>query len=243
MANRPFGDPALLAALILGACVVAAALIVQSSIEGATTELSKLLVAIQEAPVPGAAPAPRPAARPGRPDPNRRHDIDIGGSPRKGSAEAKVTVVEFSDFQCPFCARVGPTLAQIEDKYGDRVQIAFKHLPLRMHPKAPAAHAAAEAAHRQGRFWDMHDRIFEDQRGMAPERYEQYAQEMGLDLDRFRADLASESVKQRVDGDSAEAGRLGVTGTPAFFINGRFLSGAQPFEVFERVIEEEMRQG
>ena len=139
----------------------------QSSIDGATTELRELLVAIQEAPPPAApAPAPRPAARPGRPDPNQRYSIDIDGSPRKGSAEAKVTLVEFSDFQCPFCARVGPTLAQIEDKYGDRVQIAFKHMPLRMHPKAPAAHAAAEAAHRQGRFWDMHDRLFEDQQAL-----------------------------------------------------------------------------
>jgi protein-disulfide isomerase len=197
LANRPFGDPALLAALILGACVVAAALIVQSSIEGATTELSKLLVAIQEAPVPGAAPAPRPAARPGRPDPNRRHDIDIGGSPRKGSAEAKVTVVEFSDFQCPFCARVGPTLAQIEDKYGDRVQIAFKHLPLRIHSKAPAAHAAAEAAHRQGKFWEMHDKIFENQREMSPQSYEAYAVEMELDMEQFKKDIGSSESSLR----------------------------------------------
>jgi protein-disulfide isomerase len=151
-----------------------------------------------------------------------------------------VAVVAFSDFQCPFCSRAVPTLEQVEEAYGDQVRIVFKHLPLSMHPKAPAAHAAAEAAHRQGKFWEMHDRIFADQRSMSPERYVEYATEIGLDIDQFNADVASAEVKERIEADTSEAARLNVRGTPAFFINGKYLSGAQPFETFKQRIDEEL---
>jgi protein-disulfide isomerase len=120
------------------------------------------------------------------------------------------------------------------------VQIVFKHLPLRIHAKAPAAHAAAEAAHRQGKFWEMHDAIFARQREMSPDLYLQYASQIGLNVDQYQKDLASLDVKKRVDGDAAEAAKLGVTGTPGFFINGRFLSGAKPFEAFKQVIDQEL---
>ncbi len=120
------------------------------------------------------------------------------------------------------------------------MQIVFKHLPLRMHSKAPAAHAAAEAAHRQGKFWEMHDRIFANQRQLSPEKYLEYAQEIGLDLDKFKRDSASPEVKKRVDDDAQQAASLGVTGTPGFFVNGRFLSGAKPFAAFKTVIDEEL---
>ena len=153
---------------------------------------------------------------------------------------ASVTLVEFSDFQCPFCSRVTGTLDQIEESYGEQVRIVFKHLPLRMHTRAPLAHAAAEAANRQGKFWEMHDRIFTNQRDLTEARYLEYAQEMGLDMDRFKKDLASASVKAKVDADAAEAARLGVTGTPGFFVNGYFLSGAKPFSEFKRVIDAQL---
>jgi len=120
------------------------------------------------------------------------------------------------------------------------VQIVFKHLPLRMHSKAPAAHAATEAAHRQGKFWEMHDRIFGNQREMSPQKYLEYASEMGLDVEKFKRDVVSEAVKKRVDADAQEAARLGVTGTPGFFVNGRYLSGAKPFAEFKRLIDEEL---
>ncbi len=109
-----------------------------------------------------------------------------------------------------------------------------------MHAKAPAAHAAAEAAHRQGRFWEMHDGIFARQREMGPGLYLELARQLGLDAQQFQKDLASPQVKKRVNDDAAEAARLGVTGTPGFFINGRFLSGARPFEAFKQVIDEEL---
>ena len=120
------------------------------------------------------------------------------------------------------------------------MRIVFKHMPLSIHPKAPAAHAAAEAAHRQGKFWEMHDKIFEHQREMSPEKYQEYAVEIGLDVDQFNKDLVSAEVKSRIAADKSEAGKLGATGTPAFFVNGRFLSGAKPFEAFKEVIDKEL---
>jgi protein-disulfide isomerase len=138
---------------------------------------------------------------------------------------------------------VNPTLLQLNQAYGDKVRVAFKHLPLRIHPDSPAAHAAAEAAHRQGKFWEMHDKIFANQRELKPEKFRDYAKEIGLDLVKFEKDLASPDVKKRIDADSQEADKLGVSGTPAFFINGRYLSGAQPFESFKKMIDEELAKG
>jgi len=235
MSNPASGRSIVIAALILGASIVGASLLLKMSLDRLSSQLETAATArlAVPAPTPGAAPS-------GRPDPNQRYSIDIAGAPRKGNAKASITLIEFSDFQCPFCARVGPTLDQIEKTYGERVQVVFKHLPLRIHPKAPAAHAAAEAAHRQGKFWEMHDLIFANQREMSPESYEKYAQQLGLDVERFRKDVGSTEVRARVQRDSDAAAGLGVTGTPAFFINGRFLSGAQPFESFKRLIDEEL---
>ena len=109
-----------------------------------------------------------------------------------------------------------------------------------MHSKAQAAHEAAEAANQQGKFWEMHDMIFENQREMSPENYLSYAGELNLDVEKFKADLSSEVVKTRIQDDLTLAGSLGVTGTPSFYINGQFLSGAQPFGSFKRVIDEEL---
>jgi protein-disulfide isomerase len=122
------------------------------------------------------------------------------------------------------------------------VRIVFKHMPLSMHAKAPAAHAAAEAAYRQGKFWEMHDKIFENQKDMSPEKYVDYATEIGLDVEQFKKDVASPEVKSRVDGDTRQAQKLGATGTPAFFVNGYYLSGAKPFESFKVVIDKELAE-
>ena len=109
-----------------------------------------------------------------------------------------------------------------------------------MHKNAPAAHAAAEAAHRQGKFWEMHDRIFANQRQLSEEKYVEYAQEIGLDVEQFKRDSASAEVKKRVDDDARQAASLGVTGTPGFFVNGRKLKGAKPFASFKTLIDEEL---
>ena len=123
------------------------------------------------------------------------------------------------------------------------MQIVWKHLPLSMHKKAPAAHAAAEAAHLQGKFWEMHDLIFASQRELTTEKFVEHAQQLGLDVERFKTDYASESVKKRVNGDSLEAAKLGVTGTPGFFVNGLFISGAKEFGVFKEMIDKELGRG
>jgi protein-disulfide isomerase len=234
------GAPTIVAALILGASVVVSALLIRSSVDGTTRALATLKDAMLQ---PGANAPAQAAVEPGRPDPSRRYTVSTKGSPVRGNAEAKLAIVEFSDFQCPFCQRVGPTLDQIEQEYGDQVRIVFKHMPLGMHPQAPAAHAAAEAAHRQGKFWEMHDLIFADQASMSPEKYVEYAKALGLDVDRFNSDVASADVKSRVEADIQEAAKLGVSGTPAFFVNGRFLSGAQPFPAFKQLIDQELGRG
>jgi protein-disulfide isomerase len=116
----------------------------------------------------------------------------------------------------------------------------WKHLPLAMHAKAPAAHAASAAAHKQGKFWEMHDLIFANQKEMSPAKYLEWAAQIGLDMEQFKRDLASAQVKKTVDDDAAEAAKMGITGTPGFFVNGRFLRGAKPFEDFKKLIDEEL---
>jgi protein-disulfide isomerase len=233
------GVALIVAAAILGASIVGAAVLLQRSIDTASGEFAAVRKALERAPARPSAAAPSRAARRG-PDPERRYEVNLDGSPAKGPEDAAVTIVEFSDFQCPYCGRVTGTLDRIHREYGEDVRIVFKHLPLRIHPKAPAAHAAAEAAHRQGRFWEMHDAIFANQAAMSPERYHEYAVQIGLDMDQFEADLQAGEVRGRVSADAAEAAKLGVTGTPGFFVNGRFVSGALPFESFQRMIDEEL---
>jgi protein-disulfide isomerase len=238
------GVPVIIAALILGASVIGGALLVRASLDQVTAELAQVGEVVADLPAtPPPAARQRQAAQPNRPDPNERYEIATAGSPARGPEDAEIEIVEFSDFQCPFCGRVTPTLKQVEEEYGDRVRIVFKHLPLSIHPKAPAAHAAAEAAHRQGKFWEMHDKIFANQREMSPEKYRVYAEELGLDLAQFDKDVADPALKKRIDSDTQQAAKLLVRGTPGFFINGRFLSGAQPFASFKRLIDEELDQG
>lgn len=178
--------------------------------------------------------------RPSGPDPNRIHTINLEGAATKGPDTAQVTIVEFSDFQCPFCARAVPTLKQIEDTYTGRVRIVWKHLPLSIHKDAMGAALAAEVARKQGKFWEFHDRLFANQNQLGPDDLKQYAQDLQLDMTRFEADLLNVDEKKKIDADVAEAVTLGITGTPGFFVNGRFINGAQPFETFAKVIDEEL---
>ncbi len=228
------GGPLLIGAVVLAISILGAANSLSQSIDRGSHRLGQLALSLDEG-------SGAPVANDPRPRPEVRYETPLGGAPRRGGERARVTIVEWSDFQCPFCGRVNATLGEIEAVYGNRVALVFKHLPLPMHPGAPAAHAAAEAAHRQGHFWAMHDKIFANPRDVNAETLARYAREIGLDLDRFRRDSASEAVRDRIRADAAEAKELGVSGTPAFFVNGRFLSGAQPFSSFKRLIEEELK--
>lgn len=190
-----------------------------------------------------AAPSPTPSApTPNRPveDASTVYKIPVRDAPVKGPPTAKVTILEFSEFQCPFCARVGPTLKQIQDTYGKDVRIAFKHNPLPFHHDAPLAAEASLAAGEQGKFWEFHDKLFQNQTSLKRENLEQYAQELGLDMGRFRAAIDSGKFKAQVERDKQEAATFGARGTPTFFINGRKLRGAQPFPSFQAIIDEEI---
>lgn len=168
--------------------------------------------------------------------------VPIGDSPVRGPSEAWVTIVEFADFQCPYCARVQPTLDQIRQVYGDDVRLVFKHMPLRFHERAVPAALAAECASEQGRFWQMHDLLFQNQPAFSDGQLRGYAERLDLDLGRFDACTTSAAAAERVESDASLARELRVPGTPAFFVNGRLIDGAVPFEDFAPVIDEALER-
>ena len=188
--------------------------------------------------VDGATP---PAAQPAAPTGPVK--IDIGRAPTMGPKSAPIKVVMWSDFECPFCGRVNPSVEQLKKEYGDKVQFAFKHYPLPFHQKAKPAAIAALAAHRQGKFWEMHAKLFENQRALGDEDLVKYAGELGLDVAKFKKDMQDPELAAWVDQDMAEGSKVGVRGTPATFINGRLVSGAQPYPAFKTVVDEELKKG
>jgi protein-disulfide isomerase len=172
--------------------------------------------------------------------PPPRVDVAVAGSPSRGPEDAPVTIVEFSEFQCPFCRRVLPTVREIEERYRGRVRLVFRHYPLARHANAPKAAEAAECAHDQGRFWEMHDRLFENAERLAVSDLKKHARAIGLDGTAFDACVDSGRHEPRWRRDLADAESYGSSGTPMFFINGRLVSGAQPYAAFARVIDEEL---
>ncbi len=195
----------------------------------------------------GQAPAARPGAdpkgpKPGAPDPKLTYKVDVGDAYAKGPNTAKVTIVEWSDFQCPFCSRVVPTMNELSKAYGDDLRIAFKHNALPMHNRAKAAAIAAEAAGKQGKFWEMHDLLFANAKELTDENFVKWAKEIGIDTAQFEKDLKDPAIAKKVDDNQAQGSKLGARGTPAFFVNGRYLSGAQPVDAFKKIIDEEMKK-
>lgn len=194
------------------------------------------------------AAAPRADAqqqqRPARPTPDPADElfVPVGQSAVKGPNDALITIVEFSEFQCPFCSRVGPTLAQVMERFGADVRIVFKHNPLSFHDRAPAAARASIAAQNQGKFWEYHDLLFAAQDRLSDADLAGHAEQLGLDIARFNADIAAPETQARIDEDMALARRLQAGGTPHFFVNGMRLRGAQPFEQFERTITAELEK-
>ena len=161
--------------------------------------------------------------------------------PVLGNASAPVTIVEFSDFQCPYCLRASPTLKQLRQTYGDKVRVVWKDYPLtQIHPQAFKASEAGHCAAEQGKFWEYHDKLFASQQALQPESLKTYAQELGIDSAKFDACLDAGKYAERVrDGVSAGA-QLGVNSTPTIFINGRRFEGAQPYEILASVVDEEL---
>lgn len=147
-------------------------------------------------------------------------------SPRLGPADAPVQVVEFSDFECPYCSRAADTLKQLKDKYaGQPVQFVFRHFPLSFHPNAKPAAEYGQCAHEQEKFWPMHDAIFAAQRELSTDKLKEMAGQVGLDAAKLEECLSSGRGRQQVEEDMAKAGEAGVGGTPSFFINGQAFEG------------------
>jgi protein-disulfide isomerase len=169
----------------------------------------------------------------------RAATYDAGKDGVRGAAEPLVTIVEFSDFQCPFCGQAAQVLDEALQVYPDDVRLVFKHFPLKMHPNAELGARAAVAAGRQGRFWAMHDRLFRDRTAMSEDDVRTHAEAIGLDVDKFEADLASPEVAAQVQADQALGRELGVRGTPALFINGVFVGGAPKPDMLRQLIERE----
>ena len=163
--------------------------------------------------------------------------------PAKGPANAPVTIVEYSDFQCPYCSRVVETLDQVAKAYPDKVRIVFRDFPLPMHPEAQPAAEAAKCAQEQGQFWAYHDKLFASQAQLGGDSYKKFAAELGLDAQKFATCYDEGRYRDDVLVSSRSGQQNGVSGTPAFFVNGRFFSGALPFERLQAVIEEELAAG
>jgi len=169
-----------------------------------------------------------------------RAKVQLAG-PSRGSSSAPVTIIEFSDFECPYCSRASSTIQQVEQKYGDKVRRVFLDYPLAIHRSAPRAAEAAHCADEQGKFWELHDGLFSKKPGpVADADIRKYATEAGLDMQKFSACLDSGKYGQTWKEGQAEGARLGVASTPTFFVNGRMIVGAAPLERFTEVIEDEL---
>ena len=171
-----------------------------------------------------------------------RFEVSIAATdPSLGAASAPVTLIEFSDFECPFCQRVAPTLKQVRQAYGDKVRIVWKDFPLtQIHPNAFKAGEAGHCAAEQGKFWELHDRLFGNQQALMVDALKGHASTLGLDTAKFNACLDGSKYAERVRDGIAQGTRLGVNSTPTIYINGRLVSGAQPYEVIAGIIDEEL---
>jgi protein-disulfide isomerase len=176
-----------------------------------------------------------------KPPPVFRAEVSLVGDPFKGSEKAPVTIVKFEDFHCPFCKQVQPTFNELLSRYNGKVRLVHKDLPLEsIHPQARQAAEAARCAYEQGKFWEYHDKLYANSPKASTDDLKSYAKEIGLDVDSFDRCFASGKYKAVVQQDLNEGAKLGLTGTPTIFINGREISGNQPLIAFEAIIDEEL---
>ncbi len=170
-----------------------------------------------------------------------RLSVEIGNSPSIGNHSAKIKIVEFADYQCPFCATAEVTMKQVLDKYKDHIQFSFKNFPLvQIHPQALGAAVAAECANQQGKFWEMHDKLFLNHNKLSKDLFSSLAVELKLDKSKFDSCSQSSTAMDSIHQDMEYGQSLGINATPVFFINGLMLNGAQPFSEFQSIIESEL---
>jgi protein-disulfide isomerase len=166
-------------------------------------------------------------------------EVGLGSRPPLGNAKAPITIVEFSDYECPFCKRAEPTVKEVLKLYGDKVRIAYRDFPLPFHANARPASEAAHCAAEQGKFWEYHDKLMTTE-DLTADSLKALAKSTGLDEAKFGECIAADRFEARIDEDVAAGQAAGVSGTPAFFINGRMMDGAQPVEKFKEIIDEEL---
>ena len=164
----------------------------------------------------------------------------------KGLKDAKVQIVEFSDFQCPACAAADPIVKKINQDYADRIYFVYRHFPLPQHKNAVTASLASEAAGKQDKFWEMHDLLFEKQDAWAEQNnakdiFISYAKDLGLNEDQFKSDLDDQSLKDKINADSIDGERLNVNSTPTFYINGSKYTGSLGYEQMKSVIDSQLQ--
>ena len=169
--------------------------------------------------------------------------VPIAGAPSKGPEHARVTLVEFSDFECPYCSHAVAQVDALMKQFPNDIRLVYKQFPLSMHPHARKAAAAALAANEQGKFWQMHDKLFANFRQLNDERITALAKEIGLDMTRFAADLASGKYEKVINTDFKDGEEAGVLGTPAFFINGKLYNGPMEADQVKPLIEAELKSG
>jgi protein-disulfide isomerase len=160
----------------------------------------------------------------------------------KGQPNAPIEMIEFSDFQCPYCQRAHATVEQVLANYGDRIKFVYRHYPVQGHPNAKPAAEASECAKEQGKFWPFHDRLFANTSKLSDADLKDHAAAVGVNTAAFNACVDSHKYRSVVEADARDGDAVGVNGTPAFYINGRMISGAQPFEVFKKVIDDELQR-
>lgn len=178
-------------------------------------------------------------------EPTGKVDVTVGDNPAEGDKNAPVTIVEFSDFQCPYCGRFySQTYTQIREQYikTGKVKVYFRNFPLSFHENAQKAAEAVECAGEQGKFWEMHDKLFENQDKLDVASLKQYAKDLKLDTTKFNTCLDSGKMASKVQKDFSDGSSFGVSGTPSFFINGKLLVGAQPFSAFQQEIEAALKE-
>ena len=205
-----------------------------ADIRGKVDALSKTVDQIKAAP---AAAAARPQL-----DPNKVYSINTGSSPVRGPKSAKVTIVEWADFQCPFCAQSAPLVDQVLKAYPTDVNYVYKQFPLpaTMHPNALPAAKAALAAAKQGKYWEMHDVLFENSRDLSADKLKECAGKAGLDVTRWEKDKDAPDVQQQIDAEMNEGRSADVQGTPTFFVNGKRLMN-RSFDGFKQMIDDAMK--
>ena len=188
---------------------------------------------------PQRAAAQRP---PSGPDTEKVYTLPVGKSPVKGPPNAQVSIVEFSDYQCPFCARADPLMKEVLKLYPDQVNLVYKHFPLvSIHQMALGAAQAAVAAQKQGKFWEMHEILFANQRALQPEKLKEYAKQIGLDVAKFEADMNSDETKSSIQEDMRLSQTVGVRGTPTMFVNGKLIQNRSA-EGFKQTVDAALKE-